>query len=203
MVVLDECREAGAGEHAAEDPDGKDVAGSYVEVRGHGDGEVEGGRSDEKPEGSGVAEPAAGDGEEGERERGEESEGGLDEEDYGEVVPDAVLVDVAEEEAGHVVGHLADVGEAVEVAFGEEMEAGGEEEAAGLDAGERANVVGERGREGEGGGAGGVAEAVESPEDDDADEGDDGKCDDVVEGGAGQGGLLGVARAAGGEGSGG
>ncbi len=132
-IVLDECGEAGSGEDAAEDPDGKDVAGSDVEVRGHGDGEVEGGRSDEEPEGSGIAEVAAGDGEDGEGERGQEGESGFDEEDDGEVVPDAVLVDVAEEEAGHVVGHLADVGEAVEVAFGEEMEVGGEEEAAGLE----------------------------------------------------------------------
>ena len=170
MVVLDKCGEAGAGEHAAEDPDGKDVAGSYVEVRGHGDGEVEGGRSDEEPEGSGFRSQPRAMAKRVSARAARRRERGLDEEDDGEVVPDAVLVDVAEEEAGHVVGHLADVGEAVEVAFGEEMEAGGEEQAAGLDAGEGANVVGERGREGEAGGAGGVAEAVEGPEDDDADE---------------------------------
>ncbi len=134
VIVLDECGEAGAGEYAAEDPDRENVAGSDVEVRGHGYCKVESGWGDEEPEGSCVAEISAGDGEDGEGKCSEEGEGGLDEEDYGEVVPDAVLVDVAEEEARHVVSHVADVREAVEIAFGEEVEAGGEEDAASFDA---------------------------------------------------------------------
>ena len=144
-IVFDECGEAGAGEGAAEDPDEQDVAGSDVEVGRHGDDEVESGRCDEEPQGAGIAQPSAGDGEEGEGQGEEFGERGLDEEDGGEVVPDAMTVDAAEEEAGHVVGHLANVGETVEVAFGEQAEVGDEEEAAGFDAGEGADVVGERG----------------------------------------------------------
>jgi len=70
---------------------------------------------------------------------------------------------------------------------------GGEEEASGFDAGQRANVIGEAGREGKGRGAGGVAESIERPKDEDPDESDDGEGGGVVERGAGEGGLARVA----------
>ncbi len=126
----DECGRPDACNHTAEEIDGKDVARADVEVRAlQGDQHVEAGWDQDKGELERGAQPAAGNGEESEREKREHGERGLDEEDDGEVHPRAVRVDAAEEEDGHVVGHAADVGKAVEPAFGQQAPVREEEDA--------------------------------------------------------------------------
>ncbi len=180
-ILLHEAPGGAGGEYGEEDIERENVARADVESRAHGHEQVKDWWDGEEEDLARATQSASGDGEDGEQQQPKKAERRFDGEGYGEVVPDAVREHAAKDVAGHEVGELPHIGQAVEVRLGQDVVMGEDGKDAEFMGPQGLHEICQRWIEHETVGPRGVAKTVEGPKHDDGEHGDGGECSGETE----------------------
>ena len=123
-AVADEGDDTASRENDGERVKRKDVAHADVEAAGDGCCEIDGEGNGEKQDFARTAEFAERDRGEGKYQKDQFGEGAFDQQGDGKVITDNVCIDMAEKIAGPGIAKIANVGQAVEVGFGQKVRVG-------------------------------------------------------------------------------